>query len=263
MIDVLTSKTQRPASSEPALAAIAPPRLAGVWRAMLWKECRETALIAGIMALLVGAVLGWLVVRESYAVTSPNMSGNYDTAGDAFLNGATTILAPLAALVLGFAQFILESRPDRFAFVAHRPVSRAQLFWSKVVTGLALYLAAMLLPLAIALAWASRPYNIPLPFSWAMALPPLSDIAAGIPFYFAGALVARRSEAGWVGSRLLPAAAPILSAAARGSTGRCSSPLWPSRSRSRRPMERTWRADNIARWAGRPGRRWASCSACP
>jgi ABC-type transport system involved in multi-copper enzyme maturation permease subunit len=212
MIDVVTSQAQRPAASEPALAAIAPPRLGPAWRAMLWKEARETILFAAIMALLVGVVLGWLVVVESRSIANGN--GNYYTAGDAFLNGAITILGPLAALVLGAAQFIMESRPDRFGFVVHRPVSRAQLFWSKVVTGLGLYLVAMLIPPAIAMAWASRPYNIPLPFTWDMALPVLSDIAAGIPFYFAAVLVARRSESGWVGSRLLPAAAPILSAAA-------------------------------------------------
>jgi hypothetical protein len=190
------------------------PRIAAVWRAMLWKECRETGLIAGLIMLAVGGVLGVMVARESWAVARPNMANSYVTACDAFLDGPYSIMAAMAALIVGFMQFVRESRQDRFGFLVHRPVSRAQLFWSKVAAGIGLYALALLVPLGIAMAWASHPYNIPLPFSWAMGLPALSDVVAGIPLYFAGVLVARRSEARWIGSRLLPVAGPILAAIA-------------------------------------------------
>ncbi len=166
-------------------------------------------LIAGITAAAYGAVLAALLVQ---AANNLQQRGPSDSAAlsSVFLTVGTSFIAPLAALLFGFAQFFREIRPDRFALLTHRPVPRGFLFACKAMTGLLLYAVALLVPLLMALAWASNPYNIRLPLAWSMGLAPLSDILAGVPYYFAGVLIAQRLDARWVGSRLLPATAALI-----------------------------------------------------
>src|SRR5215213_9607908 len=61
---------------------------------------------------------------------------------------STIFVAPLAGLLMGVMQSLFETRPDNWAFVVNRPVSRLTIFVAKCAAGLCLLYAALLLPLA-------------------------------------------------------------------------------------------------------------------
>ena len=206
----LSTPSTRPGSGDapPPQRPIARPALLRVGLALVRKETRELALPLGLIVLVYGAVLA-LALRDMASYSAPQYA-NTPSVLNSTITQVGIIVAALAGLLLGFFQFFGESRPDRFGFLTHRPVSRSLIFWGKTLPGLALYFVALALPLLVALLWASNPRHIPLPFSWRMALAPLADILSGIPYYFAGVLVARRTDARWIGSRLLPAAAPVI-----------------------------------------------------
>src|SRR5579871_1831014 len=51
--------------------------------------------------------------------------------------------APLAGLLLGVVQTLFETKPDNWAFVVHRPVSRREVFAAKSMAGLVLLFGAL------------------------------------------------------------------------------------------------------------------------
>lgn len=185
-----------------------PPRQArwgGVVWALVWKEFREVAIWTALAMGVFGTALAY-VLYEDYR-------RNYgETAISEGFRSMLTVVPPLAAALLGLVQFYWEMRPGRFGLLTHRPVSRSVLFAAKVGVGVALYLAAMILPLMLALLWVSNPEHIALPFTWYMAWSPVVDIVSAVPFYLAGALVAQRVDARWLGSRLLPLGAAVCNA---------------------------------------------------
>src|SRR5215475_11423753 len=75
----------------------------------------------------------------------------------------TLFLAPLAGLMMGIAQSFYETRPDNWAFVIHRPVSRFGTFAGKSLAGLILLYVALSLPCFLAAAWASCFNNMATP----------------------------------------------------------------------------------------------------
>jgi hypothetical protein len=115
----------------------------------------------------------------------------------------TLFLAPLAGLLMGVAQSFFETRPDNWAFVVHRPVSRLGAFVAKCLAGLTLLYVALALPCLLAAAWAARPGNVATPFHWRSVLPMFADVFNSGCFYFAGTVLTLR-KARWFGSRILP-----------------------------------------------------------
>ena len=175
----------------------------GATRAMVWKEARENlkwaalAFVgtAGTLLVVLQELLGW--GRGQPRTDSP-------LTDDGFL-AATTVCAAAAALLLGLTQTLPEKRPDQWAFLVHRPVSRTRLFLAKALTGLGLYFVAVGLPFACAVAWVAMPGHMGAPFDAGMAQPALADLLGGVPYYFAGIVIGMR-EARWYGSRVLAAA---------------------------------------------------------
>jgi hypothetical protein len=175
---------------------------------MLWKEFRANARWAVLAMLLLGAGMVYgvrqIVLSPAYVSTNDGLS-----LTDSDFAPITVFGSGLAAIFLGTMQTLPERRPDAWAFLVHRPVSRSWLFATKAMSGLALYLAAALLPLLGAAIWVAVPGHLPIPFDWRLALPRLADILAGISYYFAGMLIGVRS-ARWYGSRLLVLGTPVL-----------------------------------------------------
>ena len=208
MTSLSTPETRPASGGSPPVPPPAPPRAGAVFRAMLFKESRELAVPLALIVAGYGAVLAVELRKVAtaadtrYADSSSELFTNFMECG--------VVVAALAGLFVGFMQFFADSRPHRLGFLTHRPVSRSMIFSCKAVAGIALYFAAMAVPLLAALLWASNPAHIQLPFSWWMALAPLADILSGIPYYFAGILVACRTDARWHGSRLLPAFVPVI-----------------------------------------------------
>jgi hypothetical protein len=175
----------------------------GATGAMVWKEFRETLKWA-VLALVGTSAALFFVTREVMGFGSPagSIRNESPLTDDKFLL-VTTLCAAAAGLMFGLAQTLPERRrPDQWAFLVHRPVSRGRLFVAKVVTGLGLYLLAVGVPFACAVAWAATPGNMGAPFDPEMALPALADLLAGALYYFAGMVIGLR-EARWYGSRVL------------------------------------------------------------
>ena len=171
---------------------------------MFWKECRENArwAVLACLALSLGLAYAWfhLYQQSSFPVLGQIWSGE---------NLVLTITTPLIGLALGLLQVLPELRRDQWAFLVHRPASRTTLFWGKALPGVSLYLLATILPLLGLAAWAASPSHVPAPFDFRFTLAGWAAILAGLPFYFAGLLVALR-PARWYGSRALPILTALL-----------------------------------------------------
>jgi hypothetical protein len=104
--------------------------------------------------------------------------------------------------ILGWLQIHNERHRDLWAFLIHRPISRTEIFYGKVVAGLCLYTAGTALPLVgyIIIAW--MPGHFPVPFTWPMVLPLTARFLIGTIFYFGGLLTGIR-QARWYASRAL------------------------------------------------------------
>jgi len=173
-------------------------------KAMFWKECRENArwaILAGLV-LALGIAYAWYhLYQQNYW---PSFSNVWSTE-----NLVLTITTPLIGLALGLLQVLPELRRDQWAFLVHRPASRTTLFWGKILPGVSLYLLATSLPFLGLTAWGASPAHVPAVFDWRFTLAGWAAILAGLPFYFAGLLVALR-PARWYGSRALPLLTALL-----------------------------------------------------
>lgn len=163
-------------------------------KALLWKEFQEN---------LKWAVLPVVLIFGIFALGSVPPLLKQDPLM------ALSAIAAVFGAALGFLQVFFEARGDRRALLLHRPVSHSQVFLAKVIAGLSLYLVALGIPFAFAVAWAATPGHFAAPFRWGMALPWLADSLTGVVYYFAGMLAAGR-EARWYGSRCLGLPAAFL-----------------------------------------------------
>jgi hypothetical protein len=163
-------------------------------KSLIWKEWHENLKWAALPVLLLGGLM---------ALLGPPSLMNY---------GALLILGLIAAVfgaVLGCLQVFPESRGDSRSLLLHRPLSPSRIFLGKAAVGVELYLLAVGIPFAGAVAWIAAPGHVAEPFRWPMALPWLADILTGVVYYFAGMLTAQR-EARWYGSRALGLGAAVL-----------------------------------------------------
>jgi len=146
----------------------------------------------------------WTLCLAGYAMNwFFDQTRTYENLLSLEVQAVTFVGFPAFGFLLGFLQIFFESRRDAWAFLVHRPLSRRDIFWSKVIAGLLLYFAAFLIPALVFLGWLLLPKELPIPFEWRVALPALSDFLSGMVCYFAGLLVGLR-QARWCGSRLWP-----------------------------------------------------------
>jgi hypothetical protein len=162
-------------------------------KSLIWKEFRENLKWAGLPAVL---ILGTMGLFGAFPLLEKGLL---------FYVG---LIAALFGAALGFLQVYFESQGDKRSFLLHRPLSRSQIFLGKAMAGVGLYLLALGIPFACAVALAATPGHVDEPFSWPMALPWLADVLTGLVYYFAGMLTAQR-DARWYGSRCLGLAAGL------------------------------------------------------
>src|SRR6185312_14009451 len=120
------------------------------------KELRENAKWAGVIFGVITLTVFSLMRRAGANLL-------FDLADPPLL-----VFVPMAGLLMGVVQTLFETKPDNWAFVVHRPVSRRGIFTAKSLAGLALLMIALEVPCLIAAAWASRPGHIRMPFQWRM-----------------------------------------------------------------------------------------------
>jgi hypothetical protein len=162
-------------------------------KSLIWKEWRENFKWAVLPVLLLGGLM---------LLLGPPSLMNY---GALLISG---LIAAVFGAVLGFLQVFPESHGDKRSLLLHRPLRPSQVFLGKAVVGVVLYLLAIGIPFAGAVAWIAAPGHVAEPFRWPMALPWLADVLTGVVYYFAGMLTAQR-EAHWYGSRGLGLAAAV------------------------------------------------------
>jgi ABC-type transport system involved in multi-copper enzyme maturation permease subunit len=194
-------------------------------KALIQKELRENLKLA-VLSLVVFTLLVVGHYRY-YAGMMEDVALGFRSAGtfllqpltSQFFLGQAGLLCALFGAVLGWMQIYNEKHRDLWAFLVHRPVTRTEIFFSKIIAGLVIYLAAAGLPLAGFAAWTVVPGNIAAPFEWRMLLPLATHFFGGVFYYFAGMLTGLR-QARWYASRGLGLALAVLVSAAMAN--------WPS-----------------------------------
>ncbi len=172
-------------------------------RAIIWKEIRENLKWAVLWMLGVTLAMAWVL----YSTRNPGWYPGHVLMCEHFKMW-TMLGAAAGATLLGLLQTVPEFWRGQWAFLIHRPITMRGLFFGKVVGGLVLYGAGMLLPLCGAVVWAMIPGRVAAPFSWRATLPAVADILGGVAFYFAALLIGMR-QVRWYGSRVLPLALAI------------------------------------------------------
>ena len=176
-------------------------------KTLIQKELRENFKLAVIGTIVLTLLL--LAAFRSYTslLTNTDLTfsgGAYRDRLQPLLSEAFLIptgwFCAIFGAVIGFLQIHNERHRDLWAFLVHRPVTRTQIFLSKVTAGAALYSVAAGLPLLVFVLYARMPGHVAAPFEWAMALPACGFFLSGMAFYFAGMLVSLR-QARWYASR--------------------------------------------------------------
>ena len=166
-------------------------------KALVRKEFRENVKLAAL-----GLVIYTLLLVQQYRdyVASPtDMSQPLAHGGP---QGMTGVFCAIFGAVLGWLQLHNERRPDLWAFLMHRPMSRTGIFFGKALAGLGLYALVVGLPLIGFMVWARWPGHVAAPFEVTMLRPLAAYVLIGIVFYFAGMLTGLR-QARWYASRAL------------------------------------------------------------
>jgi ABC-type transport system involved in multi-copper enzyme maturation permease subunit len=174
---------------------------------LVLKELREhfKVTLIGLAVFTVMLVLAFLACGGSLQRSA--LASGYSDAEDfqpllakSLLTQAAFFCAVFATL-LGWLQIRAEQHPDLWAFLVHRPISRATILRSKILGGLVLYAAGAGWPLLGLIIVAAMPGHVAAPFEWAMVLPLLAIFLVGAAYYFAGLLTGLR-KARWYASRV-------------------------------------------------------------
>ena len=166
-------------------------------KTLLFKEIRENVRLAAL-GLVIHALL-LAVQYRSYTAARPSL---FSPLASQDLFWSTLWFGGIFAAVLGWLQIHNERRPDLWAFLLHRPMTRTQMFLAKTGAGMALYTVVVGLPLAWFVAWARWPGHVAAPFDIVLLRPIAAAALAGTVAYFAGMLTGLR-QARWYASRAL------------------------------------------------------------
>lgn len=166
--------------------------------AIIWKELRENLKWAVLCAIALTISMTFLAIHEWAPL-----------CGESFI-AFTLSVSCIGGFLLGMGQVVPERARDQWAFLMHRPLSPTRIFLSKVIAGLGLYFAAMLISLFLAAFWVSRPGRIPAPFDWRMTQAGVVLILNGTLCYFSGLIIGTR-RARWYASAILPLSIAVFS----------------------------------------------------
>lgn len=177
--------------------------------ALTLKELRESAGLAAVgLAGLVFLVLTSMGGNPLFVLMSSGRPGTIP-----FIYGDFTwqlaITAGVLAIALGFKQSLGDLRSGAHQFVLTRPVTRHNVYLTKISVGLALHLLIAALPVVIYSIWAATPGTHASPFAWSMTIPTWLTWAATSLVYL-GAFLSGLRSAAWMGTRL----APVIAASA-------------------------------------------------
>jgi hypothetical protein len=169
-----------------------------------WREHFKAALLALATLSLLLILVVWNDLVKSVVLADTNSSLSAEmlqplVSSDVL--GISSFFCAIFGLLLGWLQIQAEKHPDLRAFLLHRPVERTTIFWSKVLSGGALYAFGAGVPLAGLVIYVLIPGHIPAPFEWAMVQPLTNVFLLGLVFYAAGLLTAVRPVR-WYGSRV-------------------------------------------------------------
>jgi hypothetical protein len=164
-------------------------------KTLVLKELRENVKLA-VLGLVIYVLM--LAVQYRNCVVYSHFVRQPLTEGD--LLWSTAWFCGIFGAVLGWLQLHNERRPDLWAFLLHRPITRSQIFLGKSVAGLALYAVAVGVPLLVFIIWAVLPGHVAAPFELRMLRPLAAFILLGAACYFAGMLAGLR-QVRWYGSR--------------------------------------------------------------
>ena len=178
-------------------------------KALIQKELRENLKLAVLGLIIYSAFLGLNIHIYSHWMQSvaAGASGQRETDMmqpliSAGFWGLSGIVCAMFGAVLGWFQIYNERPRDLWVFLVHRPATRTQIFFGKILAGLVLYILVAGLPLTGYLIWALAPGHVAAPFEWAMLRPVAVFSLSGMVYYFAGMLTGLR-QARWYASRAL------------------------------------------------------------
>ena len=166
-------------------------------KTLVFKELCENAKLAAL-GLIIYALLLLAQYRE-YIATPGNM---VQPLAHPSLHGSTAWFCCIFGAVLGWLQLYNERRPDLWAFLIHRPMTRTEIFLGKVLAGFGLYAVVVGAPLASFVIWDLLPGHVAAPFELRMLRPVVAFVLTGLVFYLAGMLTGLR-QARWYASRAL------------------------------------------------------------
>src|ERR1017187_10704352 len=166
-------------------------------KTLVFKEFRENVKAAVLGMIIYALVL--VVLYRDYVASPTNMT---QPLSDSNLVFGTAWFCGIFGAVLGWLQVHNERRPDLWAFLIHRPMTRSGIFLAKVMAGLGLYALVVGLPLLGFIVWARLPGHVAAPFEFAMLRPVAAYALVGLLYYFAGMLGDLR-QARWYASRAL------------------------------------------------------------
>jgi len=178
-------------------------------KALIKKELWENLKLAMLGLIVYAALLGLNIYNYSHWMkfVAAGGQGQKEVAmmqplASAGIWGLSGIVCAAFGAILGWFQIHNERQRDLWAFLVHRPATRTQIFFGKILAGLMLYLLVAVLPLTGYLIWALAPEQVAAPFEWAMLRPVAVFSLAGMVYYFAGMLTGLR-QARWYASRAL------------------------------------------------------------
>jgi len=173
-------------------------------KTLVLKETRENVKLAVLGIIIYTLIL--LMQYRGYVKSPTNMS---QPLAEGDLLWSTVWFGGIFGAVLGWLQIHNERRPDLWAFLLHRPLTRTEIFLGKTLAGLGLYAVVVGVPLLGFIAWARWPGHVAAPFEWTMLRPLAANVLSGAVFYFAGMLTGLR-QARWYASRALGLGAALI-----------------------------------------------------
>ncbi len=166
-------------------------------KTLVFKEWRENVNLAALGLLIYTLLL--VILWRGYVEEATRLM---QPLADSDLVSSTGWFCGIFGAVLGWLQIHNERRPDLWAFLLHRPLTRTQIFLGKTLAGLGLYAVAVGAPLLSYIMWVRWPGHVAAPFEPTMLRPVMAYVLIGIVFYFAGMLTGLR-QARWYVSRAL------------------------------------------------------------
>ena len=144
-------------------------------KALIQKELRENLKLAMLGLIVFSAILALNIHTYSHWMKSVAAGGQGQREVEMMqplISGGfwklSGILCAIFGFILGWFQIHNERQRDLWAFLMHRPATRTQVFFGKILAGLMLYILVTGLPLTGYLIWALAPGHIAAPFEWAM-----------------------------------------------------------------------------------------------